>query len=274
MLSQHLSTTKIGSIALSILILSSVMSAGLALLAAPAAAAGDVTVTVTDSTGTALEGADVSLRNAADDSEAANGTTGTDGSVTFSSQPDGDYYAEVSDPGHVDTTSSTVTVSAAAASVDVEVYQATQQLNRTVSISNDTTAAFGEATANASLETADSSTDVEVEVVGIDANGSETTLSTETATVSEGTTERVRYPLTDDEVSNYSEVEVAVAGNGSYLDATEAGTEESYVGGGGGSSSGLGGLLMTSIYGIPIIVLLIGGIVAYGIVSGRAEDMR
>jgi hypothetical protein len=239
------------------LIISSVVVGGLALVASPAAAAGDVTVTVTDSTGTAVEGADVSLRNAGDGSEAANGTTDANGSVTFSSQADGDYYAQISDPGYVDVTSSNVTVSAGPASVDVEVYAANQQLNRTVNITNDTTAAFGEATANGSLSTAGNSTDIEVEVVGIDANGNETILSTESATVSEGTTERVRYPLSDSELSNYSSVEITVSGNGSYLDATEAGTEESYVGGGGGSSGGLSGLLSASIMGIPALVILL-----------------
>lgn len=239
------------------LIMSSVVVGGLALIAGPAAAAGDVTVTVTDSTGTAVEGADVSLRNAGDGSEAASGTTGTDGSVTFSGQSDGDYYGEISDPSHVDATSSTVTVSGAAASVDVEVYAANQQLNRTLEVSNDTTAAFGEATANETLSTADSSTDVEVEVVGIDEAGNETVLSTETATVDEGTTERVRYPLSDGDVSNYSEVEVTVSGNGTYLDSSEAGTEESYVGGGGGSSSGLNGLLSASFMGVPAFVILL-----------------
>jgi hypothetical protein len=176
--------------------------------------------------------------------------------VTFSGQSDGDYYAEISDPGHVDATSSTVTVSGAAASVDVEVYESNQQVNRTVAVTNDTTAAFGESTANESLSTAGNSTDVEVEVVGIDEAGNETVLSTETATVDEGTTERVRYPLSDGEVSNYSEVEITVSGNGSYLDATEAGTEESYVGGGGGSS-GLNGLLSASFMGVPAIAILL-----------------
>ena len=254
-------TSKFGSIALSMLIMSSVVVGGLALVAAPATAAGDVTVTVSDSTGTDLEGADVSLRSAADDSEVANGTTDANGSVTFSSQADGDYYAEVSDPGHVNATSSTVTVSSAAASVDVEVYAANQQLNRTVEVSNDTTAAFGEATANGTLSTAGNSTDVEVEVVGIDGDGNETVLSTETATVDEGTTERVRYPLSDSEVSNYSSVEVTVSGNGSYLDSSEAGTEESYVGGGGGSSSGLNGLLSASFMGVPawfVLIVIVG----------------
>ena len=244
------------------LIVSSVVVGGLALVAGPAAAAGDVTVTVTDSTGTAVEGADVSLRNDGDGSEVANGSTGTDGSVTFSGQSDGDYYAEIADPGHVDATSSTVTVSGAAASVDVEVYDANQQVNRTIAVTNDTTAAFGEATGNSSLSTAGNSTDVEVEVVGIDEAGNETVLSTETATVDEGSTERVRYPLSDGEVSNYSEVEITVSGNGSYLDSSEAGTEESYVGGGGGSS-GLNGLLSASFMGIPavaILVVVVGGL--------------
>jgi hypothetical protein len=89
--------------------------------AGSAAAAGDVTITVEDAGGNAVDGATVTLYNAADDTQANSATTGTNGEVTFSSVTDGDYYAEVTAQGYNGTTTGTMTVSGAAISKTVTI---------------------------------------------------------------------------------------------------------------------------------------------------------
>lgn len=254
--------SKLGSIAMTLLIVSSVLAAGLALVAGPVAAdQQDVTVQVNGTSDSGIEGADVVLRDEADDSEVANDSTDSNGAVTFSSVSDGDYYAEVSDPGYVDLPeSSNVTVSTSAVTLDVEMYAATEQENNTVTVTNNTETAYADATANSSLSTTDSSTRVAYRVVGINTsdNDSETTLDNGTMEVVEDTTESATYTLTDSDRDTYDEVRIIVDGETDHLDAVEGGKTESITGGGGSS----GGIFNTTVMGIPLVAIL--GVLAVG----------
>jgi len=249
------------------LIISSVLAAGLALVAGPAAAAGDVTVQVDDVDGNGIEGADVTVYDAADDSEVANGSTDSTGSFTASGVSDGDYYAAVDDPGYVNVDETeTVTITASNAQIDVELVEANELVNNSVAVTNSSESAYADVSANSSLLTANNSTRAAVEIVGInqtdDGNESETVLKSTTEEVSEGSTASIEYVLTDDDRETFDEVRVVVEGQDNHTDAVEGGTLESATGG-GGSSGGLDGLLSVTIMGIPLVaILVLVGIVA------------
>jgi len=262
---QNSTRTKFGSIAMTALIVSSILAAGLSLLAAPAAAAGDVTVQVDDVDGNGIEGAAVTVYDAADDSEVADGTTDANGTYTASGVSDGDYYATVSDPAYVDVPETeTVTITASNAQIDVELVEANELVNNSVPVTNDTQSAYADVTAIDDLSTADNSTRTAFEVVGVTTeNGStsETVLETSTKEVPEGSTTSFERVLNDSDRESYDEIRVTVSGQGNHSDSVEGGTLESARGGGGGSSSGLSGLLSASIMGIPVVaVLVVAGI--------------
>lgn len=254
--------SKLGSIAMTLLIVSSVLAAGLTLIAGPAAASGDVTVQVDDVDGTGIEGVDVVVRDASDDSAAASGVTDANGTFTASGVSDGDYYAEVSDPGYVDVPQSdTVTITASNAQIDVELIAANEQVNNTVSVTNDTESAYADVTGADDLSNLkDNSSRAGFHVIGLNHTGNttETTLTNSTAAVTEGNTTSFEYLLTDSDRDTYDELRVIVEGNENHSASVEGGKLESSTGGGGGSSSGLEGLLSTTYMGIPLVAILLG----------------
>jgi hypothetical protein len=241
------------------LIVSSVLAAGLSLLAAPVAAAGDVTVQVDDVNGNGIEGADVTVYDAADDSSVASGPTDSNGTFTASGVSDGDYYAAVDDPSYVDVPETeNVTITASNAQIDVELIEANELVNNTVAVSNDTESAYADVSANSSLALADNSTRTAFEVVGINnSNGNETVLEDSTKEVPEDSTTSFEYVLSDSDRQSYDEIRVIVDGQTNHTDDVEGGTLESARGGGGGSSSGLSGLLSVSVMGIPVVAILV-----------------
>ena len=268
-MTENSTRSKLGSIALSLLIVTSVVAAGLALVAGPAAASGDVTVQVDDVDGTGIEGADVIVRDAADDSEAANGTTDANGTFT-ATVSDGDYYAEVTDPGYVDVPESeTVTITASNAQIDVELITADELANNTVSVSNDTESAYADVTGVDDLSSLkDNDSRAGFRVIGLnhtsDGNTSTTTLTNRTEAVTESNTTSFEYVLSDDDRASYDDVRVVVEGNGNHSSSVEGGTLESSTGGGGGSSGSLEGLLSTTVMGIPLVaILLVAGAAAF-----------
>jgi hypothetical protein len=269
-MTENSTRSKLGSIAMTLLIVSSVVAAGLALVAGPAAASGDVTVQVNATDGTGIEGADVVVRDAGDDSAAASGVTDANGTFTASGVSDGDYYAEVSDPGYVDVPqSTTVSIAASNAQIDVELITADEQVNNTVSVSNDTESAYADVTGVDDLSSLQGNESrAGFRVVGLnhtDGNTTETTIENSTAAVTEGNTTSFESVLTDSDRSTYDEVRVIVEGNGNHSSSVEGGTLESSTGGGGGStSSGLEGLLSTTIMGIPLVAIILGaGLAAF-----------
>ena len=267
--------SKFGSIVMTIIIVSSVLAAGLALVAGPAAASGDVTVQVNATDGTGIEGADVVVRDASDDSAAASGVTDSNGTFTASGVSDGDYYAEVSDPGYVDVPETdTVTITASNAQIDVELIAANELANNTVAVSNDTESAYGDVSGADDLSSlADNSSRAGFRVVGLnhseEGNSSTTNLKDTTAAVTEGNTTSFEYVLSDDDVDSYDELRVVVEGNGNHSSSVEAGTLEAATGGGG--SGGFGnGILASTFMGIPIVFLIAVAAVA-GVLYKRED---
>jgi hypothetical protein len=268
-MTENSTRSKLGSIAMTLLITTSVLAAGLALVAGPAAASGDVTVQVDDVDGDGLEGVDVVVRDASDDSAAANGTTDANGTFTASGVSDGDYYADVSDPGYVDVPeTSNVSITASNAQIDVELISADEQVNTTVSVGNDTASAYGDVTGADDLSSLQGNESrAGFHVVGLnhssDGNTTETTLSNSTAAVTAGNTTSFEYILTDDDHSTYDEVRVVVEGNGNHSSSVDGGTLEA-TRGGGGSAGGLEGLLSATFMGIPLVAILLGvGVAAF-----------
>ena len=101
-------------------------------------AAGDVTNNVTDDDDD-FDGATVTLYNATDDSQVAQNTTSS-GSMTFASESDGDYYAEVTYDGYAASSAATFTVAGAAVSKSLLMTENTSEAaNGTVAIESDTT---------------------------------------------------------------------------------------------------------------------------------------
>jgi hypothetical protein len=220
-----------------------------ALFATPAAAAGDVTVNVVDDDGDSLDGATVTLYSAADDSQIATDST-TNGSVTFASTADGDYYAEVSMTGYASTTSSTTTVSGSAVTIDTTLTEnMTEVENATVSLTDDTNGLYGEASV-------DGATNVTVTYYGI-ADGAETQLSTETLSPAAGETAYSEHTLTDAQLDNYTDARIVIEAQSSDVNSTDYGTTLA-VSGGGGSSGGLpfGITRMQAVIGL----LVLGGL--------------
>jgi hypothetical protein len=216
------------------------------LFAAPALAAGDITVNVADDDGDDLDGATVTLYDAADGSEVATKES-TNGSATFSSTADGDYYVEVSKTDYASTTSSTKTISGSAVTFDTTLTENMTELeNGTVSLSDDTNGLYGEATV-------DGSTDVTVTYYGIE-NGSETQLSTETLSPAAGETAYSEHSLTDSELGNYSEARVVVEAQASDVNSSDFGSVMTVSGGGG---SGGMSFLSGTTFGLPNMVIII-----------------
>jgi len=266
---EHATRSKLGSIAMSLLIVSSVLAAGLALVAGPAAAAGDVTVQVNDTNANGIEGVDVVVRDASDDSAAANGTTDANGTFTASGVSDGDYYAEISDPGYVDVPETeNVTVTASNERIDVELITADEQINTTVSVGNDTESAYGDVTGVDDLSSLkDNESRAGFHVIGLNhtdsGNTTATTLTNSTAAVTAGNTTSFEYVLTDSDHETYDEVRVVLTGNGNHSSSVDGGTLEA-TRGGGGSAGGLEGLLSTTVMGIPLVaILLVAGVAAF-----------
>jgi hypothetical protein len=270
-MTENSTRSKLGSIAMTLLITTSVLAAGLALVAGPAAASGDVTVQVDDVDGDGLEGVDVVVRDASDDSAAANGTTDANGSYTASGVSDGDYYADISDVGYVDVPETeNVTVTASNEQIDVELITADEQVNTTVSVGNDTESAYGDVTGADDLSSLkDNESRAGFHVIGLnhsDGNTTETTLSNTTAAVTAGNTTSFEYVLTDSDHETYDEVRVVVEGNGNHSSSVDGGTLEA-TRGGGGSAGGLEGLLSMTVMGIPLVAILLGAGVAAFIYS-------
>lgn len=247
--------SKISRIAMSLLLVTTLTAGGVSLLAGNAVAAGDVTITVTDRTGDAIEGADVVLKNAGDDSEAGSGTTDANGQITYSSQADGDYYANASAASYLNGSTGTITVSGSAASETVELREEpTELLNDTAAIDSETTSGWGEAELSSSVPTTDNNTTVDVTITGINSSSNSSTVLFEaTTTASENSTVYEQYDLTDSELDEYDELRVVVEGNSEYVNATDYGRLESVDGG----ASGSGGVLDMTIAGIPLVVVLI-----------------
>ena len=227
---------------------------------APAAAAGDVTITVEDDTAAAIEGATVTLYDSADDTEVANATTDANGDVTLSSVADATYYAEVSADGYADASASSITVSGSAVTQTVTMSEEPDKLvNETVALDPNTLTVWGEATAEAIGS--GNSTDVTVTFVGVnESEGTETQLKNETMTLSG---EEVGYSdvtISDSHRSNYSDVRIVIEGHSEDINATDYGTTVSVAGGGGSSG---GSLPLGSIWGIPVL-----GIIGLALVGG------
>ena len=255
-----LTRQKYGSIGVSLLLALSVVAGSLALLTAPAAAAGDVTVSVTDSTGSAVDGATVEIYNDSSDALVTSGTTDSGGSVTFGSVSDGDYYAEVSADGYVSTTTSNFTVSGSAVSVDASIQEEPSELvNQTVSVGSDTDAVFGEAEINESLDTVTGTTEVTVTFYGMnETNGTETEVQSDQTTAAEGSTVYNDYALSTSDLDEYDQFRVVIEADADHVDSTDYGSVQQVSGGGGGSGGGIFGM---SIMGIPVVALIGGAAV-------------
>jgi len=260
-------TSKIGSIALSMLIVSSVVAGGLALIAGPAVAAGDLTVNVNDESGTAIDGAEVVIYDVSDDSEVANGTTSS-GSYTASGLSDGDYYAEVTADGYAGAQSDQVTISGAAASVTVNLADSSEVVNETVSVENTTLTAYGEIETTDSINEIGNTTSYEWTFHGVDSGGNETQIGSAERFVGEGTVATEEVSLNDSQTTEYDSVRVVVEGDPSYVNSSEAGTTAEVSGGGG--SSGIGGIVNATIFGIPIVLL--GGAAVLGYVLMERDE--
>jgi len=107
----------------------------------------------------------------------------------------------------------------------------TNVANGTVSLTDDTTGLYGQATV-------DNATDVTVTYYGIE-NGTETELSNETLSPAAGETARSEYTLTDAQLANYSEARVVISSTSVDVNSTDYGTLLAVSGGGGSSSGGL-----------------------------------
>lgn len=105
--------SKLKSTILAALVLFATITGTVALAGTAAATDGDVTVSVLDDESNAVAGATVTMYNAADDTQADTGETGTDGTVTFAAVAHGDYYVEADAPDHEPATGATFTVDGA-----------------------------------------------------------------------------------------------------------------------------------------------------------------
>lgn len=246
-------THRLASILLAFVVAGGILFGG---LAGPATAAGDVTITVQDTSGDTLGGVDVSLHNASTDSQVASGTTDSSGEVTFSSQSDDDYYAQADPTGYTNETTDNITVNGSAVSDTLTLYETNIDVQtQTVDINNDSVTVWAEV--ENLTDRNDDAAGYEVEFRGLvnstDDNG--TTLDTKVQTAETGT-QTFEYSLNDSDYSDYEAIEVAVVGvEDDSVDSFEAGTYQK-VGGGGGSAFGT--LLGGDILGIPMI-LIVGG---------------
>lgn len=244
-------TGRLGRCLLALLVALSMVGA----FAAPAAAAGDVTVTVSDTDANGIENATVTVYNATDDTEVTNGTTGTDGSVTFSSVADGDYYATATKTDYEDAESDNFTVSGSAVDVNLTLYEESVEIDSTtVEIDESSTHVWSEA--ENVTDRNNEYTSYDVVFVGInesDDSVNETELARITEPASEGVTIS-EYQLTDADRDNYTDVQVRLeAPEGSAVESFTAGTYQK-VAGGGGSSGGFS--LSGEIHGVPIVVII------------------
>lgn len=256
---------KFGSIALSALIIFSVAVGGLAAFAGSVAAAGDVTVNVTDQEGSAVEGATVVVYDNSSDGQVTSGDTAADGSITFSSVADGDYYVEIEEPGYQAHTSDVFTVAASAVTLNEQITEERDELqNSTVSITEDTSGVWGEAALNENVSTTDNLTDVTVTFIGVNVTNESTTeteIDSRTTTAGEGSTVYESLDITSTERDEYDEVRIIVKANSKYINSSDYGVLTS-VSGGGGSSAG--GLMDISIMGVPLVFLIAGaGVLLY-----------
>lgn len=239
---------RIATLTLSVLLAFSLVGGGL--LVGSVAAAGDVTITVNDQTGEAVEGATVTLVNSTDDSEVASNTTDASGNVTFSAVSDGEYYTEVSVDGYANLEGQTITVSGSAVTASESVND--EIVNEKVSVVNDTRTAYVELEGNM---TDGNTSDVTVTFSGIDSDGNYTTVATETVTVSGNQTSLSSAAINDSEAQKYDKVEIYAEGDASKVNGGETGTTVAVAGGGGFSA---GSLFSYSVAGIPVIFLLVG----------------
>jgi len=238
------------------LLLSSVVVGGLALVASPAAAAGDVTVNVEQTDGGPIDGADVSLRFASNDSEVANGSTSS-GSVTFSSVNDGTYYAVVEADGYVDSVSSNITVSGSSASATVTLSESSEVHNETVALSDGTLTAYGSVETVESINSPLNRTSYEWSFTGVNEteNGTETTVLRESSRyVDENSTATEDVSLSDSDLEEFDKVRVVISGDSEATNSTDSGTTAKIGGGGGGS----GGLPGGTVMGIPVVAIALG----------------
>jgi hypothetical protein len=107
----------------------------------------------------------------------------------------------------------------------------TNVANGTVTLTDDTTGLYGQATV-------DNATDVTVTYYGIE-NGTETQIGTETLSPAAGATARSEHTLTDAQLANYSEARVVISSTSVDVNTTDYGAILSVSGGGGSSSGGL-----------------------------------
>ena len=217
----------------------------------PAAAAGDVTITVEDSAGNAITDATVTLYDSADDTQAGQATTDSTGQVTFSSVADATYYANVSATGYEDTSLTSLTVSGAAVTQTATMTETPDEvLNTTVAL-DDTSiiSTWAEATVDNSTDvtftfTAENTTD-----------DSSTQLSTETLSPAAGETVQSTASVTENQIGNYTQVRIVVeAPNSVDVNSTDYGTTQQIAGGGG--SGGGGGLPGGAVYGVPVLLIV------------------
>jgi|GEM_PF-3614232 len=107
----------------------------------------------------------------------------------------------------------------------------TNVANGTVSLTDDTTGLYGQATV-------DNATNVTVTFYGID-NGTETQLATETLSPSAGATARSDYTVTSGDLANYSDARIVISSTSVDVNTTDYGKVLTVSGGGGNSSGGL-----------------------------------
>lgn len=105
------------SLILAVMVVSTVLIGG----AGNVAAAGDMTVNVTNQNGTSVANASVVVIDQADGSQVASGTTDSTGSITFASVPDGTFDVEVTSPSGENTVVKTKSISGAAVTVNATV---------------------------------------------------------------------------------------------------------------------------------------------------------
>jgi hypothetical protein len=251
-----LSGTNSRSIGLSLLVVVSMVVGAAALFAAPAAAAGDVSIEVDNSSGADVDNASVTLYKSADDSEVVNGTADSTGNITFSSVADGNYYAVADEDGYFEQQSVGFEVNGSAVSktVTLDSYPS-EHSNHTVAFGNDTETLWAE------IE-ADNTTDVAVEYYGVQ-NGTETLLERHEVTASSGEVTVDDLVVTDQQTTDYEEAKIVIKANDADINSTDFGKTVSVSGGGGSSSDGLLGY---EIYGFPavgIVLVALAGAYVY-----------
>jgi hypothetical protein len=225
-----------------------------------AATHGDTSGTVTDSAdGAAIEGATVTFLNQSDGTEVANATTDVDGNYSVH-LADGDYDVEVTADGY-DTHAGVVTV-AGATTADFSLSETVRNElhNSTYAVDEDDKEVY--------VDILNTSGDpVDVTFYGIDSDGNETQVSTETVSAASG--EVVELNVTVD-ASTYVEYRVVVeADEGVSAEDITSGTLSKLGGGGGFSVDSID--FSAEYFGIPLWLHLVVGSSVIGVYAGVGD---